>query len=70
MIIDWSIDGNINFTVYDYLEDILAKTSDDFNREDITPAVSDLFQVDGACRKLDTKMEDLFSRFAARLTML
>ena len=46
--------------MYDYLEDILAEAPDDFDGEDVTPAVSDLFQVDRACRKLDTPTADLF----------
>lgn len=31
MTINWSEDGKVIFTMYDYLEDILAKASDDFN---------------------------------------
>ena len=33
MTIDWSVDGKVIFTMYDYLEDILAETPDDFDRE-------------------------------------
>ena len=54
------------FTMYDYLEDILAEVPDDFDGEDVTPAVSDLFQVDEACRKLDTLTANMFHRFVAR----
>ena len=38
MTIDWSVDGKVIFTMYDYLEDILAEAPDDFNENDVTPA--------------------------------
>ena len=31
------------FTMYDYLEDILAEAPNDFDGKDITPIVSNLF---------------------------
>ena len=40
MIIDRLVDGRVIFTIYDYLEDILAETPYDFDGNDITPAVS------------------------------
>ena len=52
--------------MYDYLKDILAEAPDDFDEEDVIPAVSDLFQVDEACRKLDVPTADMFRRFVAR----
>ena len=52
--------------MYDYLEDILAEAPDNFDGEDMTPAISDLFQVDEACRKLDTPTADMFHCFVAR----
>ena len=42
MTIDWSVDGKVIFTMYDYLEDILAEAPEDFDGEDVTPAVSNL----------------------------
>ena len=66
MTIDWSVDGKVIFTMYNYLEDILAEAPDDFDGENVTPVVSDLFQVNEACRKLDTPMADMFHRFVAR----
>ena len=63
MTIDWSVDGKVIFTMYDYLEDILAEAPDDFDGEDVTPAVSDLFQVDEAYRKLDVPTADIFRCF-------
>ena len=64
--IDWSIDGKVNFTKYDFLDNILAEAPEDFDGEDVTPAVSDLFQVDETCRKLDIPTADMFHRFVAR----
>ena len=43
MTIDWSIDGNVRFTMYDYLENILQEAPPEFDEEDTTPATSDLF---------------------------
>ena len=63
MTIDWSVDGKVIFTMYDYLEDILAEALEDFDGEDVTPAVSNLFQVDEACKKLDVPTADLFHCF-------
>ena len=66
MTIDWSVDRKVIFIMYDYLEDILAEAPEDFDGEDLTPAVSNLFQVDEACKKLDIPTADLFHRFVAR----
>ena len=66
MTIDWSVDGKVILTMYDYLEDILAEAPVEFDWEDVTPAVSDHFQVDEACRKLDTPTANLFHCFVAR----
>ena len=66
MTIDWSVDGKVISTMYDYLEDILAEVPDDFHGEDVNPAVSDLFQVDEACRRLATPTADLFHHFPAK----
>ena len=57
------VDGKVVFTMYDYLEDILAEAPDDFDGKDLTPAVSDIFQVDEACRKLDVPTADMFHFF-------
>ena len=46
--------------MYDYLEDILAEAPDDFDCEDVTPVVSNLFQVDEDCMKVDVPTLDLF----------
>ena len=66
MTIDWSSDGQVIFTMFDYLEDILAEAPSDFHGDDVSPAVSGLFQVDEACKKLDDETSDMFHRFVAR----
>jgi len=66
MTIDWSEQGKVIFTMYDYLEDILAEAPECFDGEDVTPAVSDLFQVDESTKKLDEETSDYFHRTVAR----
>ena len=41
MTFDWSVDGKVIFTMYDYLEDILAEAPDNFDGEGVTPAVGE-----------------------------
>ena len=41
------------FTMYDYLESILDEAPSEFDGEDVTPAVRDLFTVDLTQQKLD-----------------
>ena len=43
MTIGWYVDEKVIFTMYDYLEDILAEAPEDFGGEDTTPVVSNLF---------------------------
>ena len=43
MTVDWSVNGKDVFIMYDCTEDILAEAPDEFDGEDVTPAVSDLF---------------------------
>ena len=43
MTIDWLVDERVIFSIYDYLEDILAESPDDFDGKDVTPTVSGLF---------------------------
>ena len=65
MTVDWSVDGKVTFTMYDYLNNILAEAPDDFDGEDVTPAVSDLFHVYKAHKKLDVPMANMLYRFVA-----
>ena len=52
--------------MYNYLEDIPVETPDDFDGKDVTPVVSDLFQVNKTYRELDTQIADLFNCTIAR----
>ena len=65
MTIDWSTKGKVVFTMYDYLEDILSEALTDFDGEDVTPAISELFTVNLTQRKLDATTADLFHRIVA-----
>ena len=67
MTIDFSEEGLVKFTMYDYLEDILAESPDDMKGIAVTPAHSKLFQVNQECEKLDIKTMDWFHRTVARL---
>ena len=62
MTIDWSTEGVVVFTMYDYLESILDEAPSDFDGEDVTPAVKDLFSVNMSQQKLDGPTLDLFHR--------
>ena len=52
--------------MYNYLEDILDEAPVDFDGEDVTLAVSDLFTVNLTHRKLDTSTAVLFHRTVAK----
>ena len=52
--IDWTTEGVVVFTIYDYSEDIPDEAPTDFDGKDVTPAVSELFTVNLMQRKLDT----------------
>ena len=54
------------FTMYDYLEDILSEAPTDFDGDDVTPAVSNLFSVDLIQRKLGEAIVDLFHCIVTR----
>ena len=66
MTIDWSEEGLVVFTMYDYLEDIIADAPDCFDGDDVTPANSTLFQVDESLDKLGDDDADYFHRTVAR----
>ena len=54
------------FTMSDYLKNILAEAPSDFDGEDVTPAISELFFVNETHQKLDTATVDLFHRIVTR----
>ena len=66
MIIDWSIEGKAVFTMCEYLEDILPEAHADFDGEDVTPAISELFAVNLTHWKLDAATADYFHHVVAR----
>ena len=66
MTIDWTTEGKVVFTIYDYLEDILSEVFADFDGKDVTPAVSELFFVNLTQQKLDKATADLFHRIVAQ----
>jgi hypothetical protein len=65
--IDYSEVGKVIFTMYDYLEDILAEMPDDMNGGAPTPASDNLFDVDDESPLLNEKESDFFHRTTARL---
>ena len=60
MTIDWSTVGEVVIIMYEYLEDILLKTHADFDSEEVTPAISDLFSVNPTDQKLNAATLDYF----------
>jgi hypothetical protein len=65
MMIDDSEENIVKFTMYDYLEDILAESPDDMKGMAVTPAHSKLLQVNQECAKLGPKTIDWFHCTAA-----
>ena len=66
MDINWTTEGMVVFTMYDYLEDILAESPLEFDGEDVTPAVSELFTVNLTHQNLDTPTSELFHYIIAK----
>jgi hypothetical protein len=65
--IDYSERDRVKFTMYDYLEDILAEMPNDMNGTAPTPASDNLFDVDEESPLLNEKESDFFHRTTARL---
>ena len=65
--IDYSEEGKVKFTMYDYLEDILDDMPDDMNGTSPTPASNNLFDVEDDSPLLSEKEKDFFHRTTARL---
>jgi hypothetical protein len=65
--IDYSEKGKVKFTMYDYLEDIMAEIPDDMRGTSPTPASDNLFDVDENSTPLNEKESDFFHRTTARL---
>ena len=65
MTIDLTTERKVVFIMYNYLEDILSEVPADFDDEDVTPAISELFSVNMIQQKLDAATADLFPRIVA-----
>ena len=65
MTIDWSTKGVVVSTMYDYLENILDEAPAEFDGEDVTPAISELFTVNLIHQKLDKPTADLSHHIVA-----
>jgi hypothetical protein len=65
--IDYNETGKVIFTMYDYLEDILAEMPDDMNGGAPKPASDNLFDVDDESPLLNEKKSDFFHQTTARL---
>jgi hypothetical protein len=67
MTIDYSEDGKVKFTMYDYLEDILVEAPDGMDGTSVTVASDHLFTVNTESEKLDVETGDYYHRTVARL---
>jgi hypothetical protein len=69
MTIDYSEEGTVKFSMYDYLQDIIATLPDDLrtNRNTTTPAADHLFEVNDNATKLSQKRADTFHKYVAKL---
>jgi hypothetical protein len=67
MTIDYSEDGMVKFTMYDYLEDIILEAPGDMDGISATVASDHLFTVNGECEKLNPEIADYYHRTVARL---
>jgi hypothetical protein len=65
--IDYSECDNVKFTMYDYLEDILAEMPGDMKGTAPTPASDNLFNIDDDSAALNERESDFFHRTTARL---
>ena len=64
--IDYSMPGNVVFTIFDYLEDILLETPNDLLPKNCNhPCNGKIFQVDKASPLLDPQQSNLFHRLVA-----
>jgi len=67
MTIDYSEEGKVKFTMYDYLEDILSDAPPDMDGEAITVAKDRLFLIDEGATKMNDERSDSFHRTVAIL---
>jgi hypothetical protein len=65
--IGYSEEGKVKFTMYDYLEDVLAEMPVDMKGTAPTPASDNLFNVDALSTALNEKESDFFHRTTTQL---
>ena len=69
MTIDYSTEHKVKFTMFDYLEDIIANLPNELrtNRNTTSPAAAHLFTVNPDSEKLKQREADMFHHYVAKL---
>jgi hypothetical protein len=70
MVFDYNIDGKVQITMKEYIQEMLDKVPDDMAGEAATPAANHLFEVNNKPKLLDEETSDLFHHFTAKLLFL
>ena len=70
MQLDYSIEGKVRITMFDYIKSMLSELPEDMNGEAASPAASHLFEVDNECIKLDEEKSIFFHHNVAKLLFL
>jgi hypothetical protein len=70
MTIDFSEDGKVKFTMFDYIENLLEGAPDDMDGTAVTPAGVHLFDVNDSADKLCGAESDLYHHITAQLLYL
>jgi hypothetical protein len=70
MTIDYSHPGEVQFTMFDYIDNMLAELPDDMSGTAATPAANYLFDVNPQAAKLDKPMSEFFHTQVAKLLYL
>ena len=68
--INYNTKGNIVFTVFDYIHDVLDKSPEEFHGWAETPAANHLFDVEKESEKLNKEYGILFHHLLAKLLYL
>jgi hypothetical protein len=67
---DYNIDGKVQITMKEYIQEMLDEVPDDMAGEAATPAANHLFEVNNKPKLLDEETCDLFHHFTAKLLFL
>ena len=70
MIIDYSEDGKVKFSMPDYIEGLLDEAPDDMNGESITPAGNNLFTMCNDKDLLNDECAETYHHLIAKLLYL